>query len=387
MSEVRLNLGAGEIPIDGYTPIDRANGDEAYPLDCADNSVDVIRASHLLEHFSHGDVVRVLQDWVRCLKPGGALMVSVPDFDTILEHYVHGGSKLPVESCIMGGHSDENDRHGAIFNYGKLKAAMMEAGLRCITRWTSDVDDCAALPISLNLMGRKFPDNDKQMRDDIIGCITRPRYTDSDASECLEDMRVQTGIRVVRFGGVFWNQGLEKCIRGALDRGAKYILTMDYDTVFTPNDVRELYATMELRPDINALVPMQMRRDSVFALMTLLDDDGQLTTELDPLKLRDCTMPIRSGHFGLTLIRADVFRDMPQPWFVAQPGKNPKDPWAGDQVDADVYFWLQQTGIHVANHVTVGHVQRVVTWPDKHLQPLHQYVPDYINGGKPEGAL
>ena len=60
---LRLNLGAGRVRIDGWTPIDRQFGSEAYPLkDYADGSVDEIRASHLLEHFPFAEVPRVLAE-------------------------------------------------------------------------------------------------------------------------------------------------------------------------------------------------------------------------------------------------------------------------------------------------------------------------------------
>ena len=45
---LRLNIGAGSVAIDGYTPVDRSVGKEAFPLDYEDDSVDEIRASHIL---------------------------------------------------------------------------------------------------------------------------------------------------------------------------------------------------------------------------------------------------------------------------------------------------------------------------------------------------
>lgn len=49
------------------------------PLPFADGTVDGILASHLIEHFTVQDAIKLMQDCVRVLKPGGVLLVSVPD--------------------------------------------------------------------------------------------------------------------------------------------------------------------------------------------------------------------------------------------------------------------------------------------------------------------
>jgi len=150
---IRLNLGAGAVPIQGFTPIDRRTGAEVYPLAYLVGSVDEIRASHVLEHFPQLKVAAVLLDWVATLKPGGRLAIAVPDFDKALELRKAGDPKW--HAYIMGGHSDPNDEHHAIFTAGYLREAMSAAGLVDIEPWTSTVRDCAALPVSLNLVGTK----------------------------------------------------------------------------------------------------------------------------------------------------------------------------------------------------------------------------------------
>ncbi len=46
--KVRLNLGAGDSHLEGFTPIDRKLGSEVYTLAYKDESVDEIYASHVL---------------------------------------------------------------------------------------------------------------------------------------------------------------------------------------------------------------------------------------------------------------------------------------------------------------------------------------------------
>lgn len=148
---MKLNLGSGPKPIEGYQNLDRKTGHEVYPLSFADGVADVVRASHVLEHFSHRETALVLADWVRVLKPGGWLKLAVPDFDYASTHRDHPHWKM----WIMGGHIDGDDCHGAIFTQKELATLMHDAGLVNIQLWKSEIQDCAALPVSLNLMGQK----------------------------------------------------------------------------------------------------------------------------------------------------------------------------------------------------------------------------------------
>ena len=80
---MKLNIGAGPTKIEDFTPLDVKHGKPAFPLPYDDNSIEEIRASHVLEHFSFNDAKKALIEWVRVLKPGGRLRVAVPDFEKI----------------------------------------------------------------------------------------------------------------------------------------------------------------------------------------------------------------------------------------------------------------------------------------------------------------
>lgn len=390
---VRLNLGSGESPMAGYVNIDLAHGG-AYPLSgYEDNSVDEVRASHLLEHFSHREVQAVIHEWVRVLKPGGLLKIAVPDFDKIVNAYMNGaGDRIPIESYLMGGQVDAGDHHGSIWQRQKLEAMMNVAGIRGVHEFADNPDDCSSLPVSLNLCGYKASVDLANLKRDVFAVMTRPRFIEATAADCQERLLLKTGIRMLRSGGVFWDQGISRVIEKALadEPSPKYILTLDYDTIFTPNDVVELYTLMEAMPDANAMVPLQMRRDSIYALLTPpTGQDGLPAGRIDAERLEHETMPIRSGHFGLTLLRASAVRDLQRPWFAAQPDK--QGGWNDGRIDADVNFWLNlgrhAGGIYCANRVVVGHAQQVITWPTSELTPVHQYAPDYTTNGKPTEAL
>ena len=149
---MKLNLGAGEQEIKGYENIDVKTGGSIYPLDYRE--VEVIRASHVLEHFGHDESIRVLGNWFDCLKHGGVLKIAVPDFDDLTRRK-NMGEQLNFEGIIMGGQTDEHDYHKSIWNLGKLRFLMEELGLVDIQTWQSEIPDCASFNFSLNLMGVK----------------------------------------------------------------------------------------------------------------------------------------------------------------------------------------------------------------------------------------
>ena len=82
---LRLNIGCDRSEIAGFVGVDfnpdvdpdiLAEADDLHMI--ADNSVDEIYASHMLEHLPYGNTA--LQEWLRVLKPGGMLTVIVPDW-------------------------------------------------------------------------------------------------------------------------------------------------------------------------------------------------------------------------------------------------------------------------------------------------------------------
>ena len=147
---VRLNLGAGDQPLDNFINLDGAKGDVIYPLNYSE--VDEIRASHVLEHFGFIDSQRVLKDWIKCLKVGGVLKIAVPNFTLIVSNL----DKLKeFEQYVMGCQTDALDYHKSLWYTDKLVKMLTRYGLTDIEPWESEVKDCASLPISLNLKGVK----------------------------------------------------------------------------------------------------------------------------------------------------------------------------------------------------------------------------------------
>lgn len=84
-----VNLGcgnkksAGEIGVDIIaTPlVDIVTDLNHYPLPFEDNSVDIVRSSHAFEHLD--DLIALMEDIHRMLKPGGLLEFTVPHVSNI----------------------------------------------------------------------------------------------------------------------------------------------------------------------------------------------------------------------------------------------------------------------------------------------------------------
>ena len=85
------------------------------------NSIDLIYASHCLEHFSHQEIFTVLIEWHRVLKKGGILRLSVPDFDLLLKMYKNNNNVIDtIISPLMGGQDYKYNFHKTVFTKSSL---------------------------------------------------------------------------------------------------------------------------------------------------------------------------------------------------------------------------------------------------------------------------
>lgn len=95
----KLEVGCGRKPLKGFETIDiEPYSKPNYIGDFREmnfGDVDEIQAHHLLEHFGRGEAPKILKLWYSWLKPGGVLVVEVPDFEGV---------------CVRFS-SDLNDKH------------------------------------------------------------------------------------------------------------------------------------------------------------------------------------------------------------------------------------------------------------------------------------
>jgi len=169
---LKLNLGSNDRKVKGFMNFDRVDypgvdfiGDVTDLSRFTDESVGEIIASHILEHFSHKDTVKVLKEWHRVLAKGGKLMVSVPDLEVIVDIIKgteNGASNPWVTNILYGDQNDKQGFHYVCFTAYTLEQAMRSAGFYGIERVeVFGLDGCSTLmygngiPVSLNMVGEK----------------------------------------------------------------------------------------------------------------------------------------------------------------------------------------------------------------------------------------
>jgi SAM-dependent methyltransferase len=376
---VKLNIGSGDITIPGFVNVDIKDGVDARKLPYADGTVDVVYSSHLLEHFDYNDEVpAVLAEWVRVLRPGGLLRISVPDVDKFCKERNEINSFI-YDRMFLGGHKDANDRHGSVFDAKKLKQIMGMAGIGNIEHFDSFAKDCSSLPISLNMDGRKrwFK---KLKNPRICMVLSQPRFTFTGHESCLVKLAQRLKFDIEYSKGAFWDRDMTIATQGAIGHyNPDIIIYSDYDSVFHENDALKLIASLNNDPTaaVKGVVQMERHGDKPLVHDHRVDYAGDQSH-------------IRFHHFGLTVVRAEVFNELPLPWFWSIPGSDGN--WSGwNRSDADITFWrmLHEYGFNVYQHndIVIGHIINAIKWPKVDgsgvlLQPEEAY---YIHG-KPAKA-
>ncbi|MBK4728693.1 methyltransferase domain-containing protein [Oxynema sp. CENA135] len=141
--EINLHLGCGKIDLPNFINIDGLPGkhihyirslDDLRPF--KDNTIDLVYASHCLEHFSHKQTSRILAEWFRVLKNDGILRISVPDFELLLNIYRENENNLnTILDPLMGGQDYKFNFHMTAFNYSSLELLLKKSGFRQVQKW------------------------------------------------------------------------------------------------------------------------------------------------------------------------------------------------------------------------------------------------------------
>lgn len=147
---LKLHIGCGDVYLDGWVNVDIDSKkadlihDVRKPLPYKDNSVDFIYSEALIEHFTVDEVLKVLTDFHRILKPKGVLRIATIDLDYIAFKYfffwkrqdwieTYGYSYIKTKAEMMNavfyfwGHK-------WIYNFEELKRRVTEAGFKKISR-------------------------------------------------------------------------------------------------------------------------------------------------------------------------------------------------------------------------------------------------------------
>lgn len=166
---VNLHLGCGPISHPKFINIDALPAPHVHYVRAIndlspfkDNSVNLIYASHCLEHFPHPKVPKVLDEWFRVLKHEGILRLSVPDFDLLLNIYHDNENNVnTILKFLMGGQDYPFNFHMTVFNQASLKNLLIRTGFREVRVWQpgsselTTLNDSSILKIIKN--GKEYP--------------------------------------------------------------------------------------------------------------------------------------------------------------------------------------------------------------------------------------
>jgi len=124
----------------------------------ADNSVDLYRMSHLIEHLTLEKAQSLLREIYRTLKPGGVARISTPDGRIILKHHANSDMAFfnpiqPPEFILAPTEGERLSRilfsgdyaHRALYEYSMLKSFLEQAGFRQIHRASPGFSDSTVM--------------------------------------------------------------------------------------------------------------------------------------------------------------------------------------------------------------------------------------------------
>lgn len=139
---MKLHLGCGKRFIPGFVHIDAVPFDHVDHVSTindlsfiTDESVELIYACHVLEHFQRNKVIDVLKEWRRVLIKGGILRLAVPDFESLAELYVKNKNLSEIIGPIFGRQDYLYNIHYNVFDFKTLKSNLMLAGFEYVERY------------------------------------------------------------------------------------------------------------------------------------------------------------------------------------------------------------------------------------------------------------
>ncbi len=141
---VRLHLGCGSKKFRDYINIDgRGSPDvtcDITALPYGEGYADEILAVHVFEHFFPWHAERILKHWYRILKPGGRLVLEMPDLRKVLGFFT---KENPPLHCTMfalyGGEQSERieDLHKWCWTFQTIEPLLKNAGFTEIVEKTT----------------------------------------------------------------------------------------------------------------------------------------------------------------------------------------------------------------------------------------------------------
>jgi hypothetical protein len=307
------------------------------------------------------------------------LKLSVPDFEAIAQGYL-AGQQLSIDHEMLGPHITEDDCYGSAYDWARMAGLLRQSGLICVGWWT---EEAPTEERRLNMKAMKPLASLPTFQ----GIMSVPRLGWNDFWACALSALSPMGVGITTITGAYWEQCLEKACKQAMSEheNLDYLLLLDYDSVFTTENIIDLISYAAIYPEADALAPIQAHRYKCSMLLTLPDENGDTATTESVGNLRRDILPANTAHMGCTLVKRAVFEELPAPWFRSIPAESGW--WEDGKIDADIAFWntLRDCGfsLYLANRVSIGHLENMVRWPDSQLRAVYQHPNDFKTTGAP----
>ena len=211
----------------------------------------------------------------------------------------------------------------------------------------------------------------KEQEIKIAAILSRPRFGLNVFWDCASEALSPWHIPIQSFYGVFWNQCVERAFEDNIAAGMDWIMTLDYDTLFSSRHVQMLIDALAHNPNIDAIAALQCRRGSPLPLAVRADGKMPLTGQ---------PVQVTTAHFGLTIFRCEAFQKMnKKPWLGEKPA--PDGSWGEGRLDPDIAFWgnWRDSGntLFVHTGCRVGHVEEMASEFSESGQVTHSYLSDW----------
>lgn len=202
---MKLHLGCGSVNLEGWVNIDLESPAADMHLDLrktlpfSDGSVDYVFAEHFIEHVERHEALRLLQDLVRVLAPGGVIRLATPDLRFLAATYLAGNL----------------DEWGDLWRPDNA-ANLLNGGMRLWGhQFVYDAEDLEALLFEAGLTRRNFQPWRESAHVALKGLETRPFHQDL----IIEGTKPRSGEAIEpfvyqRIGEEVWLDKLQRAERG-----------------------------------------------------------------------------------------------------------------------------------------------------------------------------
>lgn len=139
---LRLNLGSGKKRPQGFVNVDLPGSGADVECDIrelpfADGAADEVMAIHVLEHIPVADVMGVVAEWARVLKPGGQMVLELPCREKVFGLIAQGVTDPRLVLFPLYGdprtHRSVADVHRWLWSSVEVALLMRDAGLVDVT--------------------------------------------------------------------------------------------------------------------------------------------------------------------------------------------------------------------------------------------------------------